>query len=775
MTFAPPSPAERVDPPVEPAEPQPEPSPEVPAPAGPSCRDWLWLLPILAVALALNVWALSGQGYGNTYYAAAVRSMTTSWRSFLFASFDPGGFITVDKPPLALWFGALAARLFGYSSWTLLLPSALAGAASVAVLWATVRRQFGVVAASVAALVLAVSPISVATNRLNLPEPFLVLLLAAAAWATVRAFGAAGRRAWLWVALAGGFVGLAFMTKMLAAFIVLPALCLAALLGVRGRWFARLGMASVLGLVALGVSGAYVLSVDLWPADARPYVGGSADNSVADLVFGYNGLGRVNGEGQGGPGGGGGRVPSGLPAPAGGTAGGPTGPAGGMAGPGGVFGGSPGWSRMYNDAVGGQIAWLLPLAGASTLLGLWWYRRRLPLVASVALWGTWLAVHTVVFSKADGIFHSYYTAAMAPAIGALVGIGAATLVAAARMNRWWLLGGVAAVALTLGGQLVVSGRAAGFYGWVRPVAVGLAVAGGVVALVALAVSRRRAGLALAAVGLALAGLLVLPAAWSVSEAANPTLNATLPQAGPRGGAASSTFGSAAFDADTELAEWLRAHNTGETWDLVLTSAMGASSLIAEHGLSVMALGGFQGQDPALDIAGFAEKVASGEVRFVSASGGGPGGFRPVPGVSPGGTTDGQLPGSTTDGQVPGGFPDGQPPSGFPGQMPGAVPGGQLPSGSTDGKLPGGSPGQLPGGTMGAEVPGGSTDGGQLPGAAGGTTAGPADGGTATSIMSAVQQVCTAVTDADLPASGQGSLYDCAGKGAQLAALATTAG
>ena len=186
---------------------------------------------VVCIAFVLNCWALSRNGLGNTYYSAATRSMTASWRNFFFASFDPGGFITVDKPPVALWFQALSVRTFGYSSWTLLLPGALAGTASVAILFSIVRRHFGAVAATIAALVLAVSPVSVSVNRLNLPEPFMILFLVAAAWAVLRSLDAA--RPLVWLAVAGGFAGLAFNTKTLAAAIAFPALGLAVLVGSR--------------------------------------------------------------------------------------------------------------------------------------------------------------------------------------------------------------------------------------------------------------------------------------------------------------------------------------------------------------------------------------------------------------------------------------------------------------------------------------------------------------------------------------------------------------
>ena len=270
---------------------------------------------VLVLALVLNCWALSRNGYGNTYYSAAARSMSESWHNFFFAALDPGGFISIDKPPVSVWFQAASVWAFGVSSWSLLLPSALAGTAAVALLWCTVRRQFGALAAFVAALILAISPVSVAVNRLNLPEPYMILLLVAAAWAVVRSFDA--RRAWPWLVGAGVLIGLAFNVKMLAALIPTPALGLAVVIGARGSWGRRIGLGALVAAVALGVSASWTIVVDHVPAADRPYVGGSTNDTVGDLIFGYNGLNRIEGQAGGGPGGGpaGGRFPGGIANP----------------------------------------------------------------------------------------------------------------------------------------------------------------------------------------------------------------------------------------------------------------------------------------------------------------------------------------------------------------------------------------------------------------------------------------------------------------------------
>lgn len=611
---------------------------------------WLALFGVVALSFTLNAWSLSIAGYGNTYYAAAVRSMTMSWSNFFFGAFDPGGFITVDKPPVFLWVGALSARIFGYSTWSMLLPSAVAGAASVGLLWLIVRRYFGTMAATIAALVLALSPISVAVNRLNLPEPFLILALIGAAGATLQSLES--RRWWAWTALAGFLVGVAFNTKMLAAWIPGPAFVLALVAATRTiswpsarQMLARL---AVLGTVTLIVSASWMVVVDLWPEDARPYIGGSTNNTVLELALGYNGFGRVEGTNQIGGGGrqpagipgqgqrfrdgaipGAAQAPGGFPAP-GGQSAPSTGGGRGFAGPGGIFGGLPGALRMFDDANGGQIGWLLPFAIGGGLLALWHWRRDPARRAFAVLFLGWVSIYGGVYSYAQGIFHSYYTSTMAPGVAALVGIASVTVVNAIHHDKRWLIALAGLVGLTIWAQLEIAGRTPDFYGWVRPLTVVMTLAGVAVAAASLLLNRPVATkLVATGIALSIAGLLLLPGAWSMSAAANASLNATLPQAGPQAGASGQTFGSLAFnDGTPDLAAWLEANNDPEaTWDLVVSSSQNGSRLIAQYELSVMSLGGFMGQDNTISVENFADLVAEGEVRYVLVGGGGSGGGR----------------------------------------------------------------------------------------------------------------------------------------------------
>jgi 4-amino-4-deoxy-L-arabinose transferase-like glycosyltransferase len=565
-------------------------------------RRSLDLVPGAAVtllSLALNAWSLSIAGYGNTYYSAATRSMTLSWKNFFFGAFDPGGFITVDKPPVFLWVDALSARLFGFSTWSLILPSSIAGAASVALLWLIIRRWFGVLAATIGALVLAVSPVSVAVNRLNLPEPFMVLALIGASGAVLQSLKSPHARRW--IVCAGILVGIAFNIKMLAAWIPGPALAAAIVFAeptltraaVRDLLFRLL----LLAAVTVAVSVAWLCVVDVWPHSDRPYIGSSPYNSAFNLAFAYNGFSRISGLDSGpGP------AQPGAEAP------------GGVAGPGGVFGGFPGPLRLLDNANGGQIGWLLPFALGSGLVAIWCWRYDPRRRAAAALFLGWGALYGAIFSSAAGTFHAFYTSAMAPGVAATVGIGAAAFVASIRRDARWLGVLIALIAVTVLTQVDIANRTPGFYGWVRPLTLTVALAGVVTVTIQMLWHRRPAG----GVALSIGGLLLLPAAWSVSAAANPSLNATLPQAGPQQGFAGATFGSRAYDSDaTEMARWLRAHpDPGATWQLVVPNSQVGARLLAQYDLSVMPIGGFLGNDDTISVGRFADLASSGAVRYV---------------------------------------------------------------------------------------------------------------------------------------------------------------
>ncbi|HEX9336746.1 MAG TPA: glycosyltransferase family 39 protein, partial [Pseudonocardiaceae bacterium] len=421
--------------------------PAVVAPtAAPRRRSRPTGLPILlAGTAALYLWGLGASGWANSFYSAAVQAATKSWTALLFGSSDAANAITVDKPPAALWVMDLSARLFGVNAWSILVPQALEGVAAVWLLYAAVRRCASPGAGLIAGAALASTPVAALMFRFNNPDALLVLLLVLAAYATVRALEHAGT--W-WLTLAGAALGFGFLTKMLQAFLVLPAIALVYLIAAPTGLARRIRQALVAGLALLVSAGWWVALVALWPAADRPYIGGSQHNSVLELALGYNGFGRLTGDETGGLG---------------------------------NLNADAGWARLVGSDMGTQIAWLLPAALIGLAAGMWLTHRarRTDLTrAALLLWGGWLLVTAVVFSFAQGILHPYYTVALAPAIAALVGIGATGLWRhRARPAALGVLSG--AVALTTVWSYVLLDRDPSWYPWLRftVLAFGLLAAG----------------------------------------------------------------------------------------------------------------------------------------------------------------------------------------------------------------------------------------------------------------------------------------------------------
>ncbi len=449
---------------------------------------------LLVLAAVLYLWSLSKNGFANDYYSAAVRSMSSSWHNFLFASADPSGVMTVDKPPLSLWVQALSVRVFGYSSLSMLVPQALMGVASVGLTYDLVRRRFGRAGAFAAGLALALTPITVAISRYNNPDALLVLCCVAALWCAVRALEDGRTR---WLVLAGVCVGLGFETKMLVALTVVPGIALAYLLmAPRGRLRAlRQLLAGGAAMVVVG--GAWPLLVALTPAANRPWISGTSDNSILSLIFEYNGVGRVDGQ-AGGPGGLGG---------------------------GNMFGGETGALRLLNSALGGQAGWLLGFALVSGLGLLVATRLRLRDARTgwlVAVGGAFL-VTAVLFSAASGIFHPYYVSLLAPFAAALVGAGVAQLLARGRHAQLLaplaLAGGVAS-------ELAVLHDYPGQLSWLPPLLIATCVVAGLALLVLRSRQTR-----VAAVVVAMATLLLAPSVWAIETLGHSTTG-TFPEGGP---------------------------------------------------------------------------------------------------------------------------------------------------------------------------------------------------------------------------------------------------
>ncbi|MFJ7267296.1 ArnT family glycosyltransferase [Streptomyces sp. NPDC099050] len=492
------------------------PSPAAPSPttarahaARPGWERPAFLGLLLATAVLL-LWDLGASGYANSFYSAAVQAGGESWKAFFFGSSDAGNSITVDKPPAALWPMMLSVRLFGLGAWQILVPQALMGVGTTAVLYAAVRRQFGPAAALISGAVFALTPVAALMFRFNNPDALLTLLMTVTVYCVLRALDGAHTK---WLVWAGVAVGFAFLTKTLQAFVILPPLALLYAVCAPTRLRRRLGqlLLSTLAMVAAG--GWWVAVVELWPASSRPYIGGSQSNSFLELTLGYNGLGRINGEETGSVGGG-----ARTAATEGMTG---TGPGAG----GGMSWGETGIDRLFSSNIGGQIGWLLPAALIMLVVGLvvtWRARRATDTLEGMAraaflAWGGALLITAVVFSFMQGIFHEYYTVALAPSIAALVGMGIAVL---------WEERGSRAASLTLAGTLaltsywafVLLGRSAEYVPWLRwPVlALGLGTA---LLLPFTARLGRRTALGVAAVGLGVA--LAGPLAYCLTTVTTP--------------------------------------------------------------------------------------------------------------------------------------------------------------------------------------------------------------------------------------------------------------
>ncbi|MER5441200.1 glycosyltransferase family 39 protein [Streptomyces sp. NPDC002790] len=490
----------------------PAPPPPVDPPAERRTPRWSLpaLLAILVVAGVLYSWNLSSNSL-NSFYSAAIYSGTQSWKAWFFGSIDAGNFMTVDKPPFATMVMSLSSRIFGFGTWQMMLPQVAAGLGSIWVLHSSVKRVWGHVAATVAALVLALTPITVAINRDNNPDTILVLLMVSGAALALRA-----TRNGKLLPLLGSAVcfGLAFNTKMLQGYIALPVVFAVYLYASQLGW-AKKARNLVLAALVLAVSSFWwATAVSLIPASERPYIGGSTDGTAWDLIMGYNGFGRIlGGEGNGGGGGGGGG-----------------------------FSGTAGLGRLFNDTLGGQISWLIPFAAIALVGGLV-LRGRAPRTdltrAALVLWGGWLLLHYVTFATAEGTMHPYYTTAVAPGIAALCGGGGVMLWRAFRDDKRWAWVLPVALAVTGIWSAVLLRRASGWNGWLWPVialVMALAIAG---LLVFRTSTGRRLRLLAVAVAAAVVASVAGPAAYAFSvpfgSGAGGGMGGSNPTAGPSTG------------------------------------------------------------------------------------------------------------------------------------------------------------------------------------------------------------------------------------------------
>ena len=614
-----------------------------------SRADWAALGILLIAAGFVFFWNLTASGYANEFYSAAAQAGSQSWSAFLWGGLDAGGGITVDKPPASLWLMALSVRLLGLSSFSILLPQAVMGALCTYLIYGTVRRYWGNAAGVIAGTVFITTPVAALMFRFNNPDALLVLLMLAAAMCVLRGLELpcsvpGNRRHTLWYALAGALIGLGFLTKQLQVALVLPGFGLAMLLLSPAPWPRRL-------LDALVALGAMVLAAGWWvvltaivPSGSRPYIGGSQNDSFIELTFGYNGLGRLTGDETGSV------IPGASESLATGTS------------QGGMWG-ATGLLRLWGSDFGDQITWLAPLAFLGIIVGaasvalarrgsaekVWGTasatdpspkpehnRMRL---CCIVIFGCWLVVTWLVFSLMAGIFHSYYTVALAPAIAVLVGVCCAVL--HELRDRSWVPGvaGLAIAGTSAWGMALV--LRSGSFTWLG-VVIGVAGVASGVALGTMGWWRRFASegeteglciMARCALVLGCAAVLTGPLVWTACTIASGHTGSIV-TAGPTGsGNPVGGFGNGSGSellqgsADDSLVSLLTQHASGYRWAAATTGSQNAASYQLASKLPVMAIGGFNGSDPAPTLEQFKSYVEQGLIKYYIASGEGMGGMQ----------------------------------------------------------------------------------------------------------------------------------------------------
>ncbi|MEV5598433.1 glycosyltransferase family 39 protein [Streptomyces sp. NPDC052496] len=625
------------------------------------------LLGIAAAAALLYAWNITTSGLAP-YYSVAARSMTESWKAFLFTAYDPSATITLDKIGGFLWPQALSARLFGFHDWALTLPQCAEGVVCVLVLYRVVRRWQGPATGLLAATLFTLTPVTASLFGHAIPDAALIMCLVLAVDRYQLAARGARLRSLVW---AGVWVGLAFQAKMMQAWLIVPALALAYLVTAPVTARARIGHVLTAGAVLFAVSFSWVLMMTFLPKDVRPYADGSTNNSALSMVFEYNGFSRPAESGPGGPGGSGGHGGpngSGGPGGANGPSGvnGPSGPSNGKHAPTTdptsprahparkmVSLGSEQntWYKLFTPRFTSQIGWLYPLALISLVLGLV-LRGRRPrtdrLRGGYLLWGGWLLTTAVVLSVVD-IPHTAYVAGLAPALAALAAAGTVTLWrvhrAATGAPRRCLLP-LAVIVQAAWASHVAAGHS-GFAPWLTSLIITAALVG-VLGLLSYgrATGRRRRSVALTALAATCVALFTAPAAWSLSvldqryagssfeaHAGPGGQNAT---AGAPGSAVYGGAGGASYDmspaplsaAQKRLLDYVQRHNGHARYTLSADGGWARSRAITHTGLPILPLGGFAGMATSVTLAEYQHLVASGQLRFAllnptTAAGGAP--------------------------------------------------------------------------------------------------------------------------------------------------------
>jgi len=608
-------------------------------------KETLGISLVLLLSTLLNFVNLGLEGYANTFYAAGVKSMTMNLKNFFFVSFDPASFVTIDKPPLGFWIQTISAKIFGFNSWGILIPEALAGVLSVAVIYHLVKRSYGSTAALISALCLATTPIFVAVSRNNTCDNLLVLTLLLACWALTIA-AEKGKIKYLLLSLA--IVGLGFNIKMLQAYMVVPAIYITYILSTAVSMKKRIIHLLIGTLVLLLVSFSWAFIVDLVPAANRPYVDSSTNNSEIELIVGWNGLNRLglggnsamggkmgdmpksaNGKEMGMPGGmqfpKGMEIPKGMKIPSGGGTGG-----GSMGG--GTEKSSP--IRLFtNNSLSDQIIWLFPLALFGLVATVLKEKFKNPFntdkrKSSLILWSMWLLPVFSYFSFTTGMFHPYYLTMLAPPIAALCGIGIVSMWALYKKGGWesWIL----PAAFIVDGlvQLLILSYFYKTSKITKYLMIAMAILCFVSSIILIIVKltknenmRLKKNLIITAV----VGLLITPTVWSGVTMFYP-VNGSMPSAGLEITSSKTEGVGVGMGIETndniKLIRFLETHNTTEKYSITVSTSMGiASDIIIKTGKSVMSLGGFLGSDKILTLKQFKSLVAKGEIRYVMVGGG----------------------------------------------------------------------------------------------------------------------------------------------------------
>jgi len=603
------------------------------------------LILIILLGAFLRFYNLGSTGDGNLYYAATVKSMLTSWHNFFYASFEPGGSVSVDKPPLGFWIEALSAKIFGINGFALALPNALAGVLSIPLLFFMLRKQFGAGAGLLAALVLAAAPIAIATDRNNTIDGMLVLVLLLGVWVLLKSIE---KGHWGYLVLSMAVVGLAFNIKMLQAYMILPAIYLVYLLFAPFKWWKRIFHLLVGTAALLVVSLAWIVAVDLTPADQRPYVGSSIDNTESELIIGHNGLERLglnrllqsvdrglddgypanqaapagnDGAGSGFSGNGGGLVPpQGFPPNLGQPGQMPfwdrmnAGPIGGLGVQRQGEVGTAGLLRLFTPPLNDQASWWLPFALAGMILAAILLRWKKPLEQKhigLILWAAWLLPMVIYFSFTTGLWHTYYLIMLVPGLAGLTGIAAWALWQMLQKKRWLGWGFTFGLtAGTLAFQVIVLLNFPTYALWISLAAGFVWLAG----MVLLALQPK-----VWTLGIVMMGLLVAPITWSFLTTFNSSPNTSLPNAGPVGnnqGWGMNPNNRVSFYDQQTLIDFLLANTKTGSYLVAVPTANEAAPLILTTGRPVLTFGGFLGTDNIIDAVGLAKMVAEGRLRYI---------------------------------------------------------------------------------------------------------------------------------------------------------------